>query len=622
MTSRSPTRTRVLRASFVAAATLMAAIPGITAAASGQTTAPAREPKVIRYAISGDENNFTPYTTTNRSGKTQDLLNLIYDTLLYSPFEEEPRPWLAEKVEHSADNRTWTFILRDDVTWHDGKPFTADDVKFTWEFFFRTQQGRYSHHVNDRPAMESSAVLGPNEVSFTCRQACPTFDIDPGADLPMLPKHVWEAVTEPAKFTSDNPVGTGPFRLVEHIPDQSYRLEANAQYFKGKPLVDEIRLPIIKESSSMFLALQNGDVDAVSRVVPPESIRALEQSGVKIVRMADYGSVQINMNNQRPPFDNPRFRKALSLAVDTDKIAQTLIGSEGRPGVDSVLDPDSPFADKSLKHEFDAAKAQKTLDDLGMRDSNGDGRRENTDGRPLSFEILVSSIEAREVRASELVAADLDKVGVDVKVTALDPAAVNTRRSPKDAAGKPVPQTTQTGDYDMYVTQYNGGHFHFDPDGLLYILHCPGSTGFGAFIAGYCNKEFDALVDEAALLDADERKEPLATAQQILMDEPPMISLYFPDGTFGYRGDAFDEYIQKIGHGIFHKDSLLPGPRGEPAGDAVEPAGIGESDGGSGAAVGLLIGFAVVVLGGLAVVMNRRKSRQGGDALAGGPEVD
>lgn len=618
---RTGRRRRILAAVALAAGSIASG-----AAASAQTTTPAAPKKVLRFALSGDENNMTPYTTTNRSGKTQDLLNLIYDTLLYSPFQEKPEPWLATSVERTPDNRTWTFKLRSGVTWTDGKPFTAEDVKFTFDYFFKTQQGRYSHHVNDRPYMESSAIVDPQTVRFTCREACPTFDIDPGADLPILPKHIWEKVTEPAKFTAELPVGTGPYKMVEHKADQSYRFVANEGYFKGKPLVDEIQMPIIKEAASMFLALSTGQVDAVARVVPPESLATLERAGLKIVRMADYGSNQINMNNQRPPFTEPKFRKAVTLAVDTDRISTTLIGDRGKPGVDSVIDPDSPFADKSLKHEFNPAKSKQTLDGLGMTDRNGDGTREAADGKPLSFEILVSSLEAREVRASELVASQLKDVGISVRVTALDPAAVNTRRTPKDAAGKPVPEAVQTGDYDMYVTSYSGGHFHFDPDGLLYILHCPGKTGFGAYIAGYCNPKFDELVVKAATLGAEDRKQPLAEAQRILVDEPPMISLYFPDGTFAYRPEAFSEWKQEIGHGIFHKRSFLPGPRSNPEGQATgTSAGTSAEDSGdSGGGAGIVVG--ALALGALAggaalVAFRRRKGDAGSDDLSG-PEVD
>lgn len=612
-TTRRPWRSNPVRLALCLS--LLAGSAALSTPALGQTTTTPQR-VVLRYAIAGDENNFTPYTATGRSLKQQDILNLIYDTLLYSPFQEKPEPWLATSAEMSADARTWTFKLRQGVTWHDGRPFTADDVKFTWDYFFKTEQGRYSHHVNDRPYMERSAVVDPSTVTFTCREPCPTFDIDPGADLPILPKHQWESVTEPNRFTTALPIGTGPFKLVDRVPNQSYRFEANTSYFKGKPLVDEIRMPIIPESATMFLALRSGEVDAVSRVVPPEAVAELERAGLRIVRMADYGSIQINFNNQRAPFTIPEFRKALSLGADTDKISQTLVGAEGKPGVDSFLDPDSPFANKTLKHEFSPQKARQMLDTLDFRDRNNDGVREGPDGKTLDFEILVSSLEAREVRASELVGAQLKDIGVNIRVTPLDPATVNSRRQPKDAVGKRVPETTTTGDYDMYVTSYSGGHFHFDPDGLLYAFHSPGKTGFGAFITGYSNPKFDELVDKAATVGVEQRKPLLAEAGKVMYDGPPTISLYFPDGTFAHRPAAYDQWVQEIGHGIFHKRSFLAGARS--TSEATKTGTSEDGGGGAGGVVAVVVGLLLV--GGVVFFVIRGRGKA--QPAPTGPEVD
>ena len=115
-------------------------------------------------------------------------------SLWYSPFEEEPELWLAEASETSDDGRVWTVDVRSGATWHD---------------------------VNDLPLVERSEVLDEGTVRFTCREPCPTFDINPGAHLPILPKHIWEKVTDPATF-GDLPIGSGPYRLVRHDPDQLY----------------------------------------------------------------------------------------------------------------------------------------------------------------------------------------------------------------------------------------------------------------------------------------------------------------------------------------------------------------------------------------------------------------
>ncbi len=562
----------------------------------------------IRIAIAGAENNLTPFRITFQSGVTIDLINMVYDTLFYSPWERDPKPWLAESFDVSNDDRTWTIEIRDGVRWHDGEPVTAEDVRFTYEYFFNNEQGLYSHHVNKLPLVEKFEVVDEDTVRFTCRDACPTFNIDPGALIPIIPKHVWKDVKDPARFTKGLPVGSGPYKVVDVVPDQRYRLRANDDYFLGRPLVKGIEMPIIAEASAMFLALRSGEVDAVSRTVPPETISSLKNAGLGIAKRADYKSTQINFNAQREPFDSADFRNALNLAVDTRPITQTILADLGQPGVESFLDPDSPFAAKELEDNHDARAAESLLEQSGYRDGDGDGVRERPNGKPLGLEILVSSDELREVRASELVSDQLANVGVRAKVVPLDPVALSERVRPREAGEVDVTQTEKTGDYDMYVaTSDEGGHVHFDPDGLLYYFHCPGKIGFGAYITGYCNKKFDRLVERAATLGFMERTRLLQRAQRVLYEDPPVISLYFPQGAYAYRSEAYTGWAPQIGHGIIHKRSFLPIEGIERVG-SLSPADEARGDGGTPVWPSVFVGLVVLGAGALVLAYRRRRA--------------
>lgn len=604
------------------------ALPVIAGALCFLVAAPApaaEEEPTLRVAIAGDENNLTPFGITFRSGKTIDLIPLIYDSLFYSTFQEDPELWLAEDVETSDDARTWTVSIRDDVRWHDGEPLTADDVRFSYEYFAEYQSPLYSHHVTDLPHIEDIAVDG-NEVVFTCREACPTFDVSPGAHIPILPMHVWEEVTEPNRFTDDLPVGSGPYELVRHVPDQLYVLQANEDYFLGPPAVAEIQMPVIPESSAMFLALQTGEVDTVSRSVPPESVVQLDDAGLTLLDMTDYGSVAVDFNNQRPPLTVPELRRALNLAVDTEQLTTTLLQDQGKPGRAAYLDPDSPFAHPGLGPEHDPEEAERLLDSAGFVDTDGDGVRETDEGEPLDFEVLVESVAAREVRAAELVAGQLAEVGVRLQVTPLDPATLRERTQSDD-------ETHETGNFAMQVRQLTGGHFHFDPDGLMYLFQCPGPDSPALLFTGYCNEEFDELAAEAAVLGFADRVAPLREAQEVLNDDPPGISLYFPDSTFAYNADAYSGWVEEIGHGIFHKRSFVTGAgtdTGEAASDtdtdtdeaedsrdlAAAPAGGDASRSPSPVViVGLLL---ALLLAGVAFAVTRRRTTP----EQSGPEAD
>ena len=183
----------------------------------------------LTVAIPGYENNLTPFTVSFLAlPNTHDLLTLVYDTLFWSQNDKNPEPWLAESATPSADRKQWTVKLRSGITWHDGKPFTADDVKFSFDYYatYPGASGRYAHHAADTPPYDKAEIIDAQNVRLFFKASAPTFPILPGGDLPMIPKHIWENIKEPVKYTG-LPIGTGPFKMVEAITDQGYRLEAN-----------------------------------------------------------------------------------------------------------------------------------------------------------------------------------------------------------------------------------------------------------------------------------------------------------------------------------------------------------------------------------------------------------
>lgn len=182
------------------------------------------------------------------------LLELVYDTLLSpSPYVGDGRPWLADQIRQ-VDPRTWEARVRQDVTWHDGRPFTADDVAFTFQYFKTAPPvGSWTHHVNDVPTIETSEVVAPDTVRLTCAFPCPDLGPITLAYVPMLPRHLFEGVAKPAEYTG-LPVGTGPYRLVDYSATGGYRFTANESYFAGAPLVRELVMPIVPNVNATFTA--------------------------------------------------------------------------------------------------------------------------------------------------------------------------------------------------------------------------------------------------------------------------------------------------------------------------------------------------------------------------------
>ena len=505
------------------------------------------EQTTVRVALNGFENNLTPFTVTHATGRPDDLLMLVYDSLFWSQTTDDPEPWLAESATPSDNNRTWTVKLRPNLKWHDGRPLTAEDVKFTFDYFNDAPPGRWTHHVTDVPPYEGSEVVDERTVRFSFSAPAPQFKILPAADLPILPKHVWEDIDEPKTATDIEPVGSGPFKVTQIVSDQRYRLEANEDYFKGKPLVDVLELPVVRDVSAAFQALRTGQVDFVTDKVPPGIVDNLEQAdGIEIHRGNDFFSTELRFNARKEPFDDARVRKAIALAIDREALVERVLQGDGQPGNDNWVHPESPWALPGAEGEYDTARAEQMLDEAGFR-REGQGIRRSADGEALALTVLVSSRDPEALRALQLIERQLREIGVDMETESLDPAALNSRTRP-GPEGPPQ--------HDAYLGTFDW-HAHTDPDTLYFFFHSPGPKGIGAAFTGYSNKQFDQLVERATTLEADERKPVLHDAQEIFAEEVPQIALWYREDVTAYRPAAYDGWFNDTGHGLFTKRSFL-----------------------------------------------------------------
>jgi peptide/nickel transport system substrate-binding protein len=574
---------RVRLAAAIAVAALVATL------APGAVAQP--QPSKITVAFKAWENNLTPFTLTMGGlPSSHDLNNLVYDTLFWSQVKENPEPWLAERAEPTPDRKSWTVYLRPGVTWHDGQPFTAEDVKFTFEKMKTTTGGRYSHHVWEYPVFQSADVIDPLTVRLNFADAAPTFTILPGGDLPMVPKHIWESVPNPTTATDIKSIGTGPYKMVEFVPDQIYRLEANESYFKGKPKVDRIDVPIVRDPAAAFAALQTGQVDSVDRTVPPELYDQLSnQPGIRVVQSTRMESVHLHFNNSKAPLNDPKLRKGITLGIDNQALVDTVLLGHGRPGRDGWTHPDSAWADPEGRHEFDVARANRQLDDAGYRRGD-DGIRRTPAGARVEFNITVAANEPQHQRAAQLISQQVEAIGVKMNVEAIDPATLRQRRG--------------TGNYDSFITNLES-HAHADPDALSFFFHSPVPNAPSASSFGmYANPQFDNLVDAARRqLDNGERKRLLVEAQRIFAQDAPALVLFYPDGDYAFRPAAYNGWVADTGHGIFTKRSFIPGYEDA---DREAVSGSRTENAPPWAAIGVVIGLAAIG-GGLLVAQSRKR---------------
>jgi peptide/nickel transport system substrate-binding protein len=478
----------------------------------------------------------------NIFASSEEALNeLVYDALLApSPYVDEPQPWLARSVT-MVDATTWELTLRDDVAWHDGERLTAEDVRFTMEYFKAAPSGTFTHHVAEVPHIDTVEVLAADTLRLRCAYPCPDLARITLAFIPILPQHVWQDIPGPrASQHRALPVGTGPYRLVSHDPARGYRFVANDDYFAGAPKVDELVMPVIADPSTTFSALRSGEIDAAARPLAPELLDDFSRRpGITVAETAPLQFPELRINYQRAPFDVPEFRRALSLALDRDELLEVVVLGQGRPATRGYPHPDSPWTNPDLSTPYDPARAGQLLDGLGWADTDGDGTREANAGDPPAFSLKVNGAEPTLVRAAQLVAEQLGAVGLAVELVTIDAAT---------AAG-----LFKTRDFDLAVSVI-GAHGVADPTQFI-MSHRSGYLWDAPEIP---YPEWDGLFEEWKAAATVEARTPILFRMQELFNrQPTSIPLFYPDEHWAFRPGAYDGWVEARSYGIVHKWSFL-----------------------------------------------------------------
>ena len=510
------------------------------------TEAPA-EAVTIRAAVTGDEDTLNPYTYVS-GFPGWNLLMLQYDSLMQFDAAGEAAPWLAESVVPNDDLTEWTITLTDGVTFNDGEALTVDDVVFTFNYFVEKAAGRFARDLSGVTSVEAT---DDSTIVVTLDAPNPSFELVALADVPIIPEHVWSAVDAPEEHQFDGVtnVGSGPFVLVDYVEGQSYRFQANADYFRGAPAVDELVVVVFADDAGPLAAIRSGEIDVIFERISPEQIDLLDsQDPIDVIQGAEFTTQMINFDVTVPPFDDLAVRQAIDLAVDRQDIVDTVflgsatVGSPGwvHPGK-SVYNPDV-----AATHDPDAART--LLDGAGYTDSDGDGVRE-FNGQPMSFEMITNSSDSLRLRITELVAEMLADVGIQVNVASVETGTW-------EEAVWPGFDIANGRNYQMAAWGWSAP-IQANTIRVAELVHSDPGIGF-LNLTGFANDEVDAISAQL-LTEADETAaaQLIGDLQALIAEQLPFVLLAYPDGAYAYNSDVYSawEFIQ--GQGIVSKVSLL-----------------------------------------------------------------
>ncbi|MEO6445662.1 MAG: ABC transporter substrate-binding protein [Gemmatimonadaceae bacterium] len=469
-------------------------------------------------AINGDPAHLNSAITT--AGGIHTVAGSLYDGLVELDAAGRPIPGLAERWEVSDGGRTYTFHLRKGVTWHDGAPFTARDVTYTFSEMLLKYSARAKAGLE--PALAGIDAPDPYTVVFRFKAPYgPLLKRLTVDEAPILPRHLYEGTDPLTNPRNQRPVGTGPYRFVEWLRGDRIVFARNERYFiRNRPRIDRVVWRILPNAAAAAIALERGEVDYLSAVEGPQIARLRAASSVRVGRhpAGAGGGWCVNTlvpNLRRAPLNDARVRRALSLAIDRQFLSS-------RVYLETASAAHGPFhtalgaTDRTppvLPH--DPARAVRLLQEAGLvaRDGRPRLRLRFTYGTP-GFATLAETLRDHFAR-----------VGVELQ---LDPMDFNAA----------VEKVYIKQDFDLGVASYCNGA---DPDiGVkrVYdsrnILPIPFGNG-----AAYRNPAVDSLFDLAVTTrDEPRRRAIYGRVQRILLDEMPYLWLVESDGIRAWRADV------------------------------------------------------------------------------------
>ena len=519
---------RIATALLVLAVALWAPRPGLAAG------------KDFVIGLGGEATQLNPVVATDGFSYIAEWP--LFDSLVELDQSLNVRPLLAESWEVAKDGLAYTFKLKKGVKWHDGTPFTARDVAFTFyavlnpkvttphRAYFDALAGFPELTNKDAPkrpedlAVKPIEVVDDHTVRFRLRYPSGSFLAvltNPRAGI--IPEHLLKTADLNTTEFNRKPVGTGPFKFVEWRRGERLVMEANPQYHGGRPALDRLIFRIIPDSVVLLQELRAGGVDFIENPPLNEVARLKQTAGLKVLVADNTSYNYFGWRQDLEPFNDLRVRRALNHAIDVPTLVKEAL--QGYATIATGQFPPSSWAyDPAVKpYAYDPNRAKALLAEAGFR-PEGDGVLARN-GKRFSFTIRHDQANQAVKDTAVIVQEYLKRVGVEAKLEPLDWPTFVKKLFASEFEGIVVGWTN-----------------HHDPDPFAYtIWHS--SQWKGRNFAHYKNPRVDELLEQARhTAVVAERKKHYAEFSKLLMEDAPYVFLYFPQQIFVTR-QSYDGFL-------------------------------------------------------------------------------
>ncbi|PPQ17129.1 ABC transporter substrate-binding protein [Bradyrhizobium sp. AC87j1] len=452
----------------------------------------------------------------------------VFDALFRIDPQGVIQPNLAVEVPNqknggiSEDGLNWRIRLRDDVRWHDGKPFSAEDVKFTLELI--TNPNFRSWRTAGHALVRDITVVSPTEITWRMEEAFAPY-LSFLTESFIVPKHILEKEANPNNAAFNQaPVGTGAFKWSKRVAGDHLELVANTEYFGDGPHIERLVFKYIPDLTVLYTQFKSGDIDLVGQpYITPDhygEAKTLPNRVVTLVPRTSFESFYLNL--ERPQFKELAVREALYAAIDKEAIIQGLYYGVPTP-TETFMPRQSFFFHANLPlHQFDVKRAGKILDQAGWA-KGADGIRAKN-GVRLSFTNSTTSGDPLREQVQQFLQQTFAQLGVEMKISNL-PAAV------------------MWGDFwvqSQFDSVIVGSSYLIgaDPDvtNRLHSRSIAAKGGRGSNNAQYANPEVDALLDKGArTFDPEARRAIYSRVQELVRRDLPFLPLYQSNSVEGLK---------------------------------------------------------------------------------------